>query len=582
DTDRMKFAALVLFVQIIASNAFYLPGVAPQNYAKNDLVDLNVNTLSSPDTLLPYDYYFERFHFCQPEVGAVSKKESLGSILFGDRLFSSPFEVHSFFFWEKVLTFLIQLKMLKNEKCKPLCSSDIPAQDAKFINARIRERYTLNWDVDGLPAGHIVTDEKSNQTLHNVGFQLGGVFLDGTPVLNNYYSLKISYHTDDNEKYRVVGVEVTTYSISDGKCEDRNSPVILDESKTTSVKFAYSVRWEASTKNWGTRWDNYLYVLDPQIHWFSIINSIVIVLMLTGMIAMILLRALHKDIMRYNSFGDEDQSEDFGWKLVHADVFRPPQQRMFLAVLVGNGVQLFLMAFVTLGKLGVFAALGFLSPSFRGALSTVVLIFYVCFASAAGYVSARLYKMMHGEYWRRNVGLTAFLIPGAVYIIFLVLNFFLIGAQSSSAVPFGTMFALIAMWFLISVPLCVVGAYFGYKHPSIDNPVKTNQIPRQIPTQPLYLNKWIAALIGGILPFGADYNWAWRAFMTAGASGFYVFMYSILYYARRLTIDNFPSAVLYFGWSFVMSILFTILTGSVGYIACLYFVRKIFSSIKVD
>ncbi|KNC99317.1 uncharacterized protein SPPG_05567 [Spizellomyces punctatus DAOM BR117] len=79
-----------------------------------------------------------------------------------------------------------------------------------------------------------------------------------------------------------------------------------------------------------------------------------------------------------------------------------------------------------------------------------------------------------------------------------------------------------------------------------------------------------------------DYYWPWRAFLTAGASGYYVFLYSIIYYIQRLTIDNFPSAVLYFGWSLVMSLLFSILTGTVGYFAALVFVRKIFASIKVD
>lgn len=81
------------------------------------------------------------------------------------------------------------------------------------------------------------------------------------------------------------------------------------------------------------------------------VNSIVIVLFLTGMVAMILLRALHKDISRYNAVdAQEDVQEDYGWKLVHGDVFRPPTRSMFLAVLVGNGAQLLAMAGVTLGK----------------------------------------------------------------------------------------------------------------------------------------------------------------------------------------------------------------------------------------
>jgi transmembrane 9 superfamily protein 2/4 len=45
------------------------------------------------------------------------------------------------------------------------------------------------------------------------------------------------------------------------------------------------------------------------------------------------------------------------------------------------------------------------------------------------------------------------------------------------------MLALISLWFLISAPLCIVGAYFGFKADKIENPVKTNQIPRQVPTQ---------------------------------------------------------------------------------------------------
>lgn len=159
----------------------------------------------------------------------------------------------------------------------------------------------------------------------------------------------------------------------------------------------------------------------------SLINSIVIVVILMAMVAMILLRALHKDISRYNQLeASEDAQEDFGWKLVHGDVFRPPTRYMLLSVLAGSGTQLFIMVLVTLGKkkdkmelyfsplipFKVFAALGLLSPSYRGALSTVMLVFFILFSTFAGYVSARLYKMFGGENWKKCVMLTAFLVPG--------------------------------------------------------------------------------------------------------------------------------------------------------------------------
>ena len=49
------------------------------------------------------------------------------------------------------------------------------------------------------------------------------------------------------------------------------------------------------------------------------------------------------------SDGQEDVQEDWGWKLVHGEVFRRPRNPMILSVLVGNGAQLCAMVGVTLG-----------------------------------------------------------------------------------------------------------------------------------------------------------------------------------------------------------------------------------------
>ena len=53
------------------------------------------------------------------------------------------------------------------------------------------------------------------------------------------------------------------------------------------------------------------------------------------------------------------------------------------------------------------------------------------------------------------------------------------------------------------MPLVFVGSYFGYKSPALEDPVRTNKIPRQIPEQPWYMNPIFSILVGGILPFGA-------------------------------------------------------------------------------
>lgn len=42
--------------------------------------------------------------------------------------------------------------------------------------------------------------------------------------------------------------------------------------------------------------------------------------------------------------------EDWGWKLIHGEVFRSPRYPLTLSVFVGNGSQLAVMAVVTLGE----------------------------------------------------------------------------------------------------------------------------------------------------------------------------------------------------------------------------------------
>ena len=74
---------------------------------------------------------------------------------------------------------------------------------------------------------------------------------------------------------------------------------------------------QPSDVRWASRWDTYLLMMDDQIHWFSIINSLMIVLFLSGMVAMIMMRTLHRDISNYNQLETAEEVQDeTGWKLV--------------------------------------------------------------------------------------------------------------------------------------------------------------------------------------------------------------------------------------------------------------------------
>ena len=84
---------------------------------------------------------------------------------------------------------LSQIKMLEaNGTCQTLCPAEIPGEDAKFINERIREDYALNWLVDGLPAAEMKRDMKSGDLFFDMGFNLGSDDAD-VPYLNNHYEI---------------------------------------------------------------------------------------------------------------------------------------------------------------------------------------------------------------------------------------------------------------------------------------------------------------------------------------------------------------------------------------------------------
>mmetsp|Transcript_12850 Transcript_12850/g.29902 ORF Transcript_12850/g.29902 Transcript_12850/m.29902 type:complete len:406 (+) Transcript_12850:2-1219(+) len=400
--------------------------------------------------------------------------------------------------------------------------------------------------------------------------------------------------------------------------------------------FTYDVHWvENKELKWASRWDIYLNMdkaIPARVHWLSIANSLVIVFVLSAMIAAILVRNLRRDFARYNRLAtDEEKAEDleeFGWKLVHADVFRPPSfSPLLLAVACGTGAQLICMAFFTI----IFSAMGFLSPANRGALLMAELLLYVMMGGIAGYVTARLYKTFKGKSWQRATTLTALGFPGIAFGFFFILDLLAVTQKSSDAVPFTTMVVLLVLWFGISTPLVFFGAYFGYKQDAIEFPVNTSSIPRQIPDQPWFMGIPFTLAIGGILPFGAcfvelyfilasvwmdqtyyvfgflllvffilivtcaeitvlfcyfqlcgeNYHWWWRSFCTAGSTALYVFFYSILYF-KQLQANLFVTYVLYFGYMSLVSIGLFMMTGFIGVASSLWFNKTIFGSIKID
>uniref|UniRef100_A0A7S2RLN4 Transmembrane 9 superfamily member n=1 Tax=Mucochytrium quahogii TaxID=96639 RepID=A0A7S2RLN4_9STRA len=650
----MKFSLLVGYAAVAqVANGFYLPGVAPREFEEGEEIPLKVNKLTSSRTQLPYDFY--DLPFCQPDK-IVDSTENLGEILTGNVIQNS----------------LYKINMYEDVKCRLICKEKEKAYTKKDIDMfieKVNELYIVNWIVDNLPGAYKTPDPNSegggSVAFYQHGFPLGGTIVDekAKPVgkfINNHVRITLQYHVPDFEKEkehdpdqklpaRIVGMLVEPFSI---KHKIKNGQVTTcpkDSSQAAEVKYGqklnykeakkiawtYSVEWVASDVKWASRWDVYLSKkskTSDEVHWFSIINSLLIVVFLTGMVAMIMMRTLHKDLSRYNRVPTDEEKaeerEETGWKLVHGDVFRPPPNAMLFAITIGTGVQVLGMAICTI----IFAAVGFLSPANRGSLMIALLLLFMFMGIGGGYYSARTYKKFNGAQWQRCTLGTAFFYPSIVVACIFLLNLLIWAEGSSSAIPFTSMLAVLALWFCISVPLTFLGAFYGYKKDVEKAPVHTQDIPRAIPTQPWYMSPWLTVFVGGILPFGAvfvelffilssiwldqyyvvfgflllvfvilvitcaeitivlcyfqlcgeDYRWWWRAVFTSGSSAVYLFLYAVFYFSNRLKMNLLATAVLYFGYMFILSLLFFLATGCVGYFACLWFTTSIYRSLKVD
>ncbi|KAI3774486.1 hypothetical protein L1987_49044 [Smallanthus sonchifolius] len=557
-------------------------------YQSDDQINLWVNKVgpyNNPQET--YNYY--SLPFCRPSgnPGVPGHKwGGLGEVLGGNELIDSQ----------------IDIKFQKNVDKTTICDLELDEPKVKQFKEAIENNYWFEFFMDDLPLWGYV----------------GELHADGKHMLFTHKNITIQYNKD-----QIIHVNLT-----------QENPKPLEAGKTLDM--TYSVKWTETNITFAHRFNVYLdyHFFEHQIHWFSIFNSFMMVIFLTGLVSMILMRTLRNDYAKYAREDDDleslerDVSEESGWKLVHGDVFRPPRNLVLLSAVIGTGAQLALLILLVI----LFAIVATLYIG-RGAIVTTFIVCYALTSFVSGYVSGGMYSRHGGKNWIKSMILTASLFPFLCFGIGFVLNTIAIFYGSLAAIPFGTMVVVFVIWAFISFPLALLGTVVGRNWSGTpNNPCRVKTIPRPIPEKKWYLTPSVVSIMGGLLPFGSifiemyfvftsfwnykvyyvygfmllvfliliivtvcvtivgtyfllnaeNYHWQWTSFFSAASTAIYVYLYSIYYYSVKTKMSGFFQTSFYFGYTAMFCLGLGILCGAVGYLGSNLFVRRIYRNIKCD
>lgn len=393
------------------------------------------------------------------------------------------------------------------------CSVRLTSADAAAFKYAIKNLYSYQMYLDDLPIEGLIGQYKPNEETGRESY-----------YLFTHRDFRIGYNKD-----RIVDVNVTSTTKQ------------LELQPGQTLNFTYTVKWLPSNIEFRNRFDKYLdpAVFKPRIHWFSIFNSFMMVLFLIGLVSMILMRTLRRDYARYSrdEFNDleRDLGDEYGWKQIHTDVFRPPNHPLLFSALVGTGYQVASASFLVI----IAAIIGELYTE-RGSILSTSIFAYALSSPLNGFFGGALYSCLRGRSWIKQSLVSAALLPLMVCGTVFMINFIAIYYHASRAIPFGTMLSVVSICLFIILPLTLLGTIVGKNvRGQPDNPCRTSPVPRPIPEKKWYMEPSIIMLLGGILPFGSisiEMYFIFTSFWTLNIYYVYGFMLLVFFIAIAVTV----------------------------------------------
>eukprot|EP01107_Rhizomastix_libera_P018328 TRINITY_DN93_c0_g2_i2.p1 TRINITY_DN93_c0_g2~~TRINITY_DN93_c0_g2_i2.p1 ORF type:complete len:613 (-),score=138.05 TRINITY_DN93_c0_g2_i2:576-2180(-) len=487
-----------------------------------------------------------------------------------------------------------------------MCDRKMNKNDLLMLKALIDENFFIKFNIDNLPFYAQIGNPETSQLFTHYNFE---IFTNGPHII----SAAVTMDTE------------STYLI----------PEEPEKADGAIIPFYYSVQWKKSdiavedrltllADLKGEFFQNF-----ATIRWIAVMNAALIVVALVGIVAVIVRRILHNDYTRYEDAQLEGTADEYGWKLVHGDVFRIPKYISLLSGFFGLGVQ-----FLTLTMLVLLLALaGFFIGHLNDSRYVTFILCYAITSCISGAASTAMYKYLGGTRWSRALAVSS--------VLFIVPTFLMVWVVNAGGAIFGTtsaietsdMIAIVTLSLLVYIPSTFFGGIFGRRIGTIFTPpCRTNQVEREIPAIPWYRKPFAQTAISGILPFSAifyelsfifrcvwghnvysvygilfivfilllivtvcvnivftyfqlsseDHHWWWSAFMCGGAPSVFIFIYGIHYFFNISRMHGYLQASFFFGYLSIICYFLFIMLGSAGFLGSFIFVKKIYARIKID
>jgi len=647
-------------------------------YSKTDLLKLTVKNIHSSKNQIPYDYTY--LDLCNPQ-NITRPKEGISELLTGKRMSYSNY----YFFmnqnetcaWACTKNFqerdIVNYKWLIDRKYHVTYYLDKLPSGYRTHYRKRKTKKVLEYTnyFSGIPIGfkrgtkyylynhfvfYIKINEKNNKyqivdfyiSAHSARQDSEQICLryeEGEQIIdsnddddeeNTNNTLKKNNSQESHKNY--VMLKDINYT---EKYKDRIYNVLEDgtrryyqtaadqELKEGNISFTYDVIFIKSNTSFSSRYDHY-FSLKGSYRWPGLVFSNILIFLLTFGIFAILTKTVNKDLDQYNTnsvISDTVTIDEYGWKQISGDVFRPPRHQKTLSAFIGTGFEVLCIIIVSL----ILSLIGFIKPEIRSKMVNYIFICCLTFGIISGYVSTFVYRNIGGKDWLKNCIVTAFFFPIISLTVIGIIRILMTFEKSSASFKISQMALLCLLWLFVSSPLVFVGTLLALMRKTVKYPCKVNALPTAIGDKPWYLHLQYISWFTGTIPFVTffvefvyllksiwtyqvyylasflslsllfaivitseisiiyvfinlcygDHKWLWKSFFVSASPALYVLIYSFFYFLR-LGLTRLSAIVVYFLIMSLISIAVALVLGSSGTLLTFWFVHYIYSKIKID